>query len=223
VGAFVAGLRLGLLAVLAVLGVHVLWRLAPARAAQLPLPSIPSSVRPPASYAPDLPSVPPAAAPDREARADIDRLRGRRLLMPVEGYDLRRLHDGFREPRGARSHEAIDLMAARGTRVRAVDDGVIRRLASSARGGISIYQVDPDGRYCYYYAHLDRYAAFLAEGRIVRKGEVLGYVGSTGNAAFTAPHLHFAVYRLDDPERWWDGPAVNPFPVWAGDSASPTP
>ena len=211
-GAFLSGLRLGLLAVLAVFGAHFLWRHGPGPAVARPL------IRPPStreSTAPDrrVPLDPPASA---AVDAEIDRLRARRLLMPVEGYDLRRLRDGFREARGSRTHGAIDLMAARGTRVRAVDDGTVRKLVTSARGGVSIYQVDPEGRYCYYYAHLDRYAAFLAEGKLVRKGELLGYVGTTGNAPPSAPHLHFAVFLLQDSERWWDGTAVNPYPVWSG-------
>lgn len=210
-GAFLAGLRLGLVAVLAFFGAHFWWRTGPRRAstpaAGTPLTT--SSLR-----RPD-PPLPKAPLPDTPAE-DIDRLRARRLLMPVEGYDLARLRDGFRESRGRRLHGAIDLMAARGTRVRAVDDGSIRKLLTSARGGVSIYQLDPDGRYCYFYAHLDRYAPFLAEGKPVRKGEILGYVGSTGNAQAHAPHLHFAVYKLRDPARYWDGTAVNPYTLWAG-------
>jgi murein DD-endopeptidase MepM/ murein hydrolase activator NlpD len=98
-----------------------------------------------------------------------------------------------------------------------VDDGVIRKLVVTARGGISIYQFDPEGLYCYFYAHLDRYAAFLYEGKPVRKGEVIGFVGSTGNATGGAPHLHFAIFRLDDDAKWWSGTPLNPFPLWAPD------
>jgi murein DD-endopeptidase MepM/ murein hydrolase activator NlpD len=213
VGAFLAGLRLGLLAVLAIFGASFWWRQTrPGSAGPTMRPATPPrvSLRDPGE--PSLPDVGPLPTSD----AEIDRLRARSLLVPVEGYDLKRLRDGFREARGARVHNAIDLMAARGTRVRAVDDGVVRKLITSARGGVSIYQLDPEGRYCYYYAHLDRYAPFLAEGKPIRKGEVLGYVGSTGNAPEHAPHLHFAVYRLRDPGRWWDGTALNPYPVWAG-------
>ena len=213
VGAFLAGLRLGLLALLAIFGASIWWRQARpgsagprTPAATLERMSLPDRARPPL---PDVGTLP-------MSDAEIDRLRARSLLMPVEGYDLKRLRDGFREARGSRVHSAIDLMAARGTRVRAVDDGVVRKLMTSARGGVSVYQLDPEGRYCYYYAHLDRYAPFLAEGKPIRKGEVLGYVGSTGNAPEHAPHLHFAVYKLHDPSRWWDGTALNPYPVWAG-------
>lgn len=206
-----AGLRLGLLGVLAAFGASFFWRTIGPGGVPRPAPALrsPVSIREPAD--PALPQALPTTSD-----AEIDRLRARGLLMPVEGYDLQRLRDGFREARGTRVHNAIDLMAARGTRVRAVDDGSIRKLLTSPRGGISIYQIDPDGRYCYYYAHLDRYAPFLAEGKPVRKGEVLGYVGTTGNAPEHAPHLHFAVYKLRDADRWWDGTAINPYPVWAG-------
>jgi peptidoglycan LD-endopeptidase LytH len=212
VGAFLAGLRLGLLAVLAIFGASFWWR--SARPERFGGPAVPwarerVSLREPAASLPE-------AAPSSPESAEVDRLRARSLLMPVEGYDLKRLRDGFREARGKRAHNAIDLMAARGTRIRAVDDGAIRKLMNSPRGGVSIYQLDPEGRYCYYYAHLDRYAPFLSEGKPVRKGEVLGYVGTTGNAPEHAPHLHFAVYKLHDPRRWWDGTAVNPYPLWAG-------
>ena len=209
-GAFLAGLRLGFVAVLALVGASLWWRVS----ARSPVSrgSSPARIAGSASRGSELPNVPAAPA----SNEDIERLRARRLLMPVEGYDLARLRDGFRESRGTRVHHAIDLMAARGTRIRAVDDGSIRKLLTSARGGISIYQLDADGRYCYYYAHLDRYAPFLTEGKPVRKGEILGYVGSTGNASATAPHLHFAVYKLRDPSRYWDGTAVNPYPIWAG-------
>jgi len=79
-------------------------------------------------------------------------------------------------------------------------------------GGKTIYQFDPSGRYAYYYAHLDRYAKGLADGNEVRRGEVIGYVGSSGNAAPGAPHLHFAIFRLGPKREWWKGEAVDPFP-----------
>jgi murein DD-endopeptidase MepM/ murein hydrolase activator NlpD len=216
VGAFIAGLRLGVVVVLTVLGASAWWRVARSDA---PTPGAPRPA--PAG----LPTAAPATdgtadAPARVAPisdADVERLRSRRLVMPVEGFDLSRLRDGFNDPRQGHVHAAIELLAPRGTRIRAVDDGVVRRLITTGRGGISIYQFDAEGRYCYFYAHLDRYAAFLSEGKAVRKGEVLGFVGSTGNAAGGAPHLHFAIFRLDDDAKWWSGTPVNPFPVWAPD------
>ena len=122
----------------------------------------------------------------------------------------------FDEVRGTRRHEAIDIMAPRGTPVIAADDGVVKKLFISVPGGMTVYEFDPDQRFCYYYAHLDRYADGLHEGQLLHRGEVLGYVGTTGNAAENAPHLHFAVIRLDAEKRWWKGDYVNPYPLLAG-------
>jgi len=146
----------------------------------------------------------------------LDDLRARKLAFPVEGVAPDRLIDSFREPRGAgtRLHRAVDIMAPRRTPVRAVEAGTIARLDSSAAGGISIYQFDPHERYCYYYAHLDAYAPGLREGDKVERGQVLGYVGTTGNAPAGTPHLHFAIYRLSDSKQWWAGTALDPYPVF---------
>jgi murein DD-endopeptidase MepM/ murein hydrolase activator NlpD len=120
----------------------------------------------------------------------------------------------FDDVRGAtRRHEAIDILAPRNTPVLAVEDGTIARLFQSKAGGITIYQFDPTGRYCYYYAHLDRYADDLREGQAVRKGQVIGYVGTTGNAPKDTPHLHFAVFRLTADKRWWEGTPIDPYDV----------
>src|SRR5690606_23377451 len=112
-----------------------------------------------------------------------------------------------------RSHEALDIMATRGTPVLAAVDGHIEKLFDSVPGGLTIYQFDRAGRHAYYYAHLDRYAAGLEEGDAVQQGEVIGYVGSTGNANDEAPHLHFAIFVLGPEKRWWEGTAVNPYPL----------
>jgi murein DD-endopeptidase MepM/ murein hydrolase activator NlpD len=170
-----------------------------------------ADARPPSGSEP--PSIPVPGAP-AVTDADVERLRGRALLLPVEGYDRTQLHDGFRESRGDHVHGAIDLMAPRGTPVLAVEDGTIRKLFTSGRGGLSIYHFDPEGRYCYFYAHLDRYAPFLSEGKAVRKGDVIGYVGTTGNAPPNAPHLHFAILKLDGTGRWWEGTPINPYRMW---------
>lgn len=137
------------------------------------------------------------------------------LIVPVTGVDRSALHDMFDEVRGNRRHEAIDIMAPRGTPVIAADDGTVKKLFTSVPGGITVYEFDLSQRYCYYYAHLDRYADGLHEGQPLHRGEVLGYVGSTGNAAENAPHLHFAVIRLDADKRWWKGTYVNPYPLLA--------
>lgn len=132
--------------------------------------------------------------------------------MPVQGFDAHNLRDTFGDKRVGHRHEALDIMAARGTPVLAADDGKITKLFRSIAGGITIYEEDPSGRYVYYYAHLDRYAGGLAEGQAVKRGEVVGYVGSTGNAPANAPHLHFTIFELGSDKRWWKGKAVNPFP-----------
>ena len=159
---------------------------------------------------------PPAEQGGRLAGGDrdVDVLRARSLAVPVAGFEAADLRDSFAEPRSGHTHEAIDLLAARGTRVIAADDGTVVRLFTSARGGLTIYQFDPTATYCYYYAHLDGYAPGLREGQTVRRGETLGYVGSTGNAPRQAPHLHFAVSRLGPEKRWGQGVAINPFPLW---------
>ena len=134
-----------------------------------------------------------------------------RLLIPVEGVAAADLHDTFGSARGGHRHGAIDIPAARGTRVRAVADGRVVKLFSSVPGGLTIYQFDSSDRFAYYYAHLDSYADGLKEGMSIRRGDLIGYVGTTGNAPKNAPHLHFAVFRLESDRKWWKGEAVNPF------------
>jgi murein DD-endopeptidase MepM/ murein hydrolase activator NlpD len=161
--------------------------------------------------------VPPKPLVSREPDADELRdLASRRLLMPVQGYDTLKLRDNFDELRGGiRRHEALDIMAARGTPVVAVDDGQVTKLFRSVAGGTTIYQSDPSGKLVYYYAHLDRYAEGLVEGLAVKRGQVIGYVGSTGNAPANAPHLHFTIFLLGPERKWWKGKAVNPYPYLA--------
>ena len=137
-----------------------------------------------------------------------------RLLIPVEGVAAAALVDSFDSTRDGHRHESIDIAAARGTRVLAVDDGTVVKLFLSRYGGLTLYQFDTRRRFAYYYAHLDRYAPGLTEGMSVRRGALLGYVGTTGNAPPEAPHLHFAVFRLEPEPRWWKGVAVNPYPAF---------
>lgn len=138
-------------------------------------------------------------------------LDARPLRVPLDGVSAASLRDTFNEGRPGHTHEAIDILAPRGTPVYAVDDGRLVRLFNSVPGGLTVYQFDPQGQLAYYYAHLDRYAPGLKEGAVVRRGELLGYVGSTGNASPDAPHLHFAVFRLGPEKQWWKGSPVNPF------------
>jgi murein DD-endopeptidase MepM/ murein hydrolase activator NlpD len=154
-------------------------------------------------------TVPPADV------GDVETLRARDLKIPVDGVDREDLRNTFSEARGSRSHEALDIIAPRGTDVRAVEDGRIEKLFTSKAGGLTIYEFDPTETFAYYYAHLDRYADGLREGQLVRRGDVIGYVGSTGNASPDAPHLHFAIFRLGPERRWWKGKPINPYPVLA--------
>ena len=167
----------------------------------------------PAPSAPRLP-VDPTTPPVEAGASELDELHRRRLLVPVAGIDPHGFTDTFTQGRNGRAHEAIDIMAPRGTPVIAVDDGRIEKLFTSERGGLTIYQFDLAGTYSYYYAHLDRYAPGLHEGQLVHRGERLGDVGSTGNAAAEAPHLHFTIFKLLPERRWWEGVPVNPFPLW---------
>lgn len=149
---------------------------------------------------------PPPQSPAELADRDLD--------IPVDGVKPEQLTRSFDEMRGAsRQHQAIDILAPRNTPVKAVEDGVIARLFYSKAGGITIYQFDPSERYCYYYAHLERYADGLREGQQIRKGQVIGYVGTSGNAPAGTPHLHFAVFRLTAEKRWWEGTPIDPYDV----------
>ncbi|MBV9892211.1 MAG: M23 family metallopeptidase, partial [Rhizobacter sp.] len=133
----------------------------------------------------------------------------RRLALPVEGVRIAELRDAAAPGAGHR-RDAIDIAAPRGTAVVAVDDGTVAKLLTSAAGERTIYQLDPGARYAYHYAHLDRYADGVVEGGRVRRGDVIGYVGTSGTARDDAPHLHFAVVRLGADKRRPEGEAVDP-------------
>ena len=148
-------------------------------------------------------------------RASTSTLEG--LLLPVAGVEAASLHQSFDEARGTgRRHEAIDILAPRGTAVYAAADGRVAKLFTSAAGGLTIYQFDPAEEYALYYAHLDAYAPELTEGQVLARGQTIGYVGTTGNAPPGTPHLHFAIFRLGPEKRWWDGVAIDPYPLLAG-------
>ena len=132
--------------------------------------------------------------------------------MPIEGLKAKDLLDSFDQMRGASKHEAIDIMAPLGTPVHAVVSGTIRKLFLSKPGGHTIYEFDEAGEHSYYYAHLQRYADGLREGLHVERGDIIAYVGSTGNADPGTPHLHFAIFELGPERLWWKGKAVNPYP-----------
>jgi peptidoglycan LD-endopeptidase LytH len=137
------------------------------------------------------------------------------LRVPLDGVDLETFKGGFAERRdGDRPHEAVDMLAPRNTPVHAVENGTIAKLFNSKAGGLTIYQFDPTGRLCYYYAHLERYAEGLHDGQTVTQGEVIGYVGTSGNAPANTPHLHFAVFELNGDRKWWQGRAIDPYLVF---------
>lgn len=132
------------------------------------------------------------------------------------------LSDTYTQARsGGRTHNAIDILAPRGTPVIAAVDGTIRKLFTSGAGGLTIYQFDVNEEREYYYAHLDHYADGIGEGLFVKQGTVIGYVGTTGNARET-PHLHFSIDVLPPTKEWWKGVPVNPYPILVGSSREAT-
>jgi peptidoglycan LD-endopeptidase LytH len=155
------------------------------------------------------------AAPLSAAAAIAD-LRRHNLRLPLDDASVAAMKGGFEERRdsGARPHEAVDILAPRNTPIHAVEDGTIAKLFQSKAGGTTIYQFDAAGRYCYYYAHLERYAAGLHDGQKVERGDVLGYVGTSGNAPPNTPHLHFAVFELEAARQWWKGLALDPYLIF---------
>jgi len=154
----------------------------------------------------------PAAEPNAAAQSLPDRqLQERRLIIPVRGVHAGELRDDFNEMRGGHRHEAIDIMAPRGTPVLAADEGTVVKLFLSKPGGLTVYQFDATQTWCYYYAHLNSYAPGLKEGALLRKGDIVGFVGSTGNASPDGPHLHFAIFQLGPELRWWEGTPIDPY------------
>lgn len=167
----------------------------------------------PGAIAPALPTAPTGPVATSPDGAHV---------VPVAGIRPDQLVDTFTQSRnGGRRHDAIDIMAAAGTPVLAAVDGRVVKLFASDAGGITLYQFDNAERFVYYYAHLQGYAPDIAEGRVLKKGEVLGYVGATGNANPAAPHLHFAIALLDADKRWHAGTPVNPYPLLSGRPAAP--
>ena len=184
---------------------------APAAVAATPTRNAANATWPDTSGRSPLPTSSPALAPTSPSPAVGS------LLIPVAGILPGQLTDTFDDARGggSRQHEALDIMAARGTPVLAASDGKVAKLFTSVAGGLTIYEFDPTQTYAYYYAHLDRYAAGLVDGKPLTRGDVIGYVGSTGDASPEAPHLHFAIFLLGPEKRWWKGTAINPYPLLA--------
>ena len=146
--------------------------------------------------------------------ADLNYLAARNLLIPVAGVPASRLRDTFTQARSeGRQHDAIDIMAPQETPVLATTDGLVLKLFQSDRGGVTLYELDPSGRYVYYYAHLMRYADGITEGKQLRRGDVIAYVGDTGNPGAGNFHLHFAISKLTSPHKWSGGDPINPYPL----------
>jgi murein DD-endopeptidase MepM/ murein hydrolase activator NlpD len=174
----------------------------------------------------DEPRIEAAAPRSGAARAGSDRagvprvaattgvVPAERLRVPIDGVEIESFKGGFVERRGSRPHEAVDILTPRNTPILAVDNGTIAKLFDSKAGGHTIYQFDASGRLAYYYAHLEKYAEGLHDGQVVKQGDVIGYVGTSGNAPPNTPHLHFAVFELDESGRWWKGKALDPYQVF---------
>ena len=189
----------------------------PADVSQTPTPG--ASPSPSPSMSP-TPEASPGASPQARGLPNdpASALTSMRLLIPVEGIKPEQLQDTFKDARSeGRVHDAIDIIAPRGTPVLAATDGRVVKLFNSVKGGITFYQLAAaDEHYVLYYAHLERYADGLAEGHVARRGETLAYVGDTGNATPGNTHLHFQIYRVADPKRFWTGENLNPYPLLRG-------
>jgi murein DD-endopeptidase MepM/ murein hydrolase activator NlpD len=192
-----------------------------ASAASAPVAVVSPSPAPASVSRPQLPA--PVATSGRDVgrpvvgkNAAIDELRSHHLQLPIDDANVDAMKGGFAERRdnGGRGHEAVDILAPRNTAIHAVEDGTIAKLFTSKAGGTTIYQFDPSGRFCYYYAHLQRYAPGLHDGQPISKGEVIGYVGTSGNAPPNTPHLHFAIFVLNADRRWWQGTPIDPYLVF---------
>src|SRR5687768_8823701 len=185
---------------------------------EMPAPASADTVRPTAPPTPapllnaDSVTAPLVAGDTNAIRPtsnELAELAGQ-LIVPVAGVQPSQLLDTFDEPRGTRQHNALDIPAPRGTAVLSAADGRVRRKFTSAAGGLMVYASDPTNRFVLMYAHLDRYADGLTDTTTLRRGDTIGFVGTTGNAPPNVPHLHFAIARTRDVARWWSGTPVDP-------------
>ena len=146
--------------------------------------------------------------------ADLNYFAARNLLIPAANVTASQLRDTYNQARSeGRRHDAIDIIAPQGTPVVATADGTVLKLFMSDKGGVTLYELDPSGRYVYYYAHLMRYAEGVVEGKQLRRGDVIAYVGDTGNAGAGNYHLHFAISKISSPRQWSGGDPINPYPL----------
>lgn len=166
---------------------------------------------------PLLPAVPSDSAATPRELAGL----GAILDVPVQGVTRSQLSDSYSELRGDHMHEAIDILAERGTPVLSAADGRVLKLFDSKAGGLMVYAADPSGRFILLYGHLDRYADGLTDGASLHRGQVIGYVGTTGNAPPGTPHLHFGILRGDPDVSWARGTPVNPYPLLMAAVLSP--
>lgn len=194
-----------------------------APATNVPTTSAPSSTSSGATV--PLPAPVGALNPPPITPEAMAALAARHIMVPIAGIPAAKLPDTFNESRGggARKHEALDIMAPRNTPIHSVDDGSVIKLFTSKAGGLTVYATDPTGHFIYYYAHLDHYAPGLHERQPLHRGDVIGYVGSTGDASPDAPHLHFAIALSNDVKEWWKGTPVDPTPVLQASAAAGTP
>ncbi len=190
-------------------------------------PPVPNSNSPENSRTHSTPTLEPSSIPSPTATASVETSPsplsyvGRlsyvgqlKLIVPVAGVSANQLQDTFADARSEeRVHDAIDIPAPPGTPVIAAADGEILKLFQSDRGGTTIYQLSSDRKLIFYYAHLQRYADGIVEGKRVRQGEVIGFVGDTGNAGVGNYHLHFSIAITADPKRYWEGTNINPYPL----------
>jgi murein DD-endopeptidase MepM/ murein hydrolase activator NlpD len=194
----------------------------PAQDVERQPPPAASPTTTPSPTATPTPDASPAPTASPQAQGHLGEppsaLASMRLLIPVEGVAPEQLQDTFKDSRSeGRVHDAIDIIAPRGTPVLAATDGRVVKLFNSVKGGVTLYQLAAtDEHYVLYYAHLERYADGLAEGHVARRGETLAYVGDTGNATPGNTHLHFQIYRVADPKHFWTGENINPYPLLRG-------
>jgi peptidoglycan LD-endopeptidase LytH len=185
------------------------WRVVPAPSASVTQAAAPAPTSGADDSRPALATM--ASAPsDASAAAHL-----RALYFPVAAGDSIRLDDSFEAPRdgGSRRHQAIDILAPRGTPVLSAGDGRILRLSNSTKGGITVYATDLEEQFVYYYAHLDRYHSSIYAGKPLMRGDTLGFVGTTGNSPKNVPHLHFQIMRMPADRKFWSGEPVNPYPL----------
>ena len=158
--------------------------------------------------------LPPILSPAELIRATKE-LRDAHIYLPIDGYEPEKMKGSFYEQRGSEKHEAVDMLAPRNTPVHAVCDGEIAKLFLSKPGGITIYQFDLKGKYVFYYAHLEKYAGGLKEDQKVKRGEIIAYVGTSGNAPKNTPHLHLSVGVLTPARKWWVSSPIDPYPIFS--------